>query len=125
MLGKFFGGKSEPSDLLNSNLAKAVGIEESKQPHGGNLVKGLGHNQGHAQDWMGHSSAGKDGMFAELGTGFNNPIAEYNTTTQIFIVIVFIAILRFIWLFIKALKDRIKNENKSNGGYQNGNDSLL
>jgi hypothetical protein len=73
----------------------------------------------------GNNVPAKDGMFAELGSGFNNPIAEYNKTTQIFIVIVFIALLRFIWLFFKALKERIANENKSNGGYHDGRDSLL
>ena len=73
-----------------------------------------------------HSSAGKDSMFGELGNGIPaNPIGEFNTTTQVVIVVVILALLRFIYLFVKAIRQRISNENKSNGGYQNGNDPLL
>jgi hypothetical protein len=65
-----------------------------------------------------HSSAGKDSMFGELGNGLpGNPIGEFNTTTQVVMVVVILALLRFIYLFVKAIRQRISNENKSNGGY--------
>jgi hypothetical protein len=79
-------------------------------------VKGI-PRRSNTVPWDTSNLPAKDGIFGELGHGVHNPLADYSTTTQIFIVVVILAILRFVWLFIKAIRTRISNETKGNDGY--------
>jgi hypothetical protein len=107
-------GKPDRSDMKTDKLRQHM-----------NDVKGVPRHSGTVEWNPVGGLPDKEGIFGELGNGVHNPLADYSTTTQIFIVVVILAILRFVWLFIKAIRTRIANENKENDSYTSGNDPLL